>query len=336
MLDLSVIIVSYNTRDLLLKCLDSVLQSLQHSAAREPLLRRGYEVIVVDNGSADNSARAVAHYFPDVLLIVNEGNRGFAAANNQAIQESTGRYLLFLNPDTEVVGDAIATLLRFLERAPGAGVVTAKLLNADGSFQHSAFRFPTLWMTFLDFFPLSPRLLDSHLNGRYPRRAYYRPFLIDHPLGACMLVRRAVVERTGGFSEDYFMYGEEVDWCIRIKQDGWLVYCQPQAEVVHYGGQSTAQTPDRMYVELHRSRLRLFRRHYSPFFQVAARVLTGLGLWCEYSRWTQRYLRGEISRERFLGRRAALLEIARLLPHTHEPRGARGSGSRSPLSLGEG
>ncbi len=318
-MDLSVIIVSFNTRELLLRCLASVFGTLERALSTGPLsvenraISRGYEVIVVDNGSRDGSGAAVAHHYPQARLTENEFNLGFAAANNQGMQVSRGRYLLFLNPDTEVLENSIVELVRFMNRHPRAGMVTGGLVDARGRFQHSAFKFPTLWNTFLDFFPISSRVLHSGLNGRYPVGSYTRPFEIDHPLGACMLVRRDVAQRVGLLSEDYFMYCEEVDWCIRIKRDGWQVYCQPQAQIVHHGGASTRQVADRMFVELHRSRLTLFRKYYNPFFQVAARAITGVGLVWEYGRWVQRYLMGEIPRNRFEGRRRACLQVAGLL-----------------------
>lgn len=322
MVDLSVIIVSYNTREILLGCLQSVFDTLDETIAANRYsadaraLSRGYEVIVVDNASGDGSGPAVAERFPQVRLIENEFNSGFSAANNQGVAIAQGRYVLLLNPDTIVYPGAIAEMVRFMDRFPRAGMVTSKLLNPDGTLQHSAFKFPTLWMTFLDFFPLNHRLLNSRLNGRYPASDYRRPFEIDHPLGACMLVRREVLERVGSLSEEYFMYCEEIDWCMRIKKDHWRIYCVPTAEVVHLGGQSTRQIADRMYVELFRSRLLLHRKHYNPLYQVLAKLIIGAGLWSEYAAWVQARLRGRVSAERFQGRAGAIRQIVGMLLRT--------------------
>ncbi|MSQ10161.1 MAG: glycosyltransferase family 2 protein [Dehalococcoidia bacterium] len=322
MVDVSIIIVSYNTKDLLLGCLDSVFLTLQQAtgAGRMSLdarsLSRGYEVIVVDNASADGSAAAVQQHFPEAHLIDNEFNRGFAAANNQALAVAQGRYLLLLNPDTVVKDGAIPELVRFMDRFPRCGMATCKLLNLDETQQHSAFKFPTLWMTFLDFFPLHGHLLNSRLNGRYRLKDYRRTFEIDHPLGACMMVRREVIERVGALSEEYFMYCEEIDWCFRIKRDNWRIYCVPTAEIYHLGGQSTRQVADRMYVELFRSRLTLFRKYYNPVFQVLSKLLIGAGLWTEYARWLGAYLKGQVSAERLQGRRQALKQIVGMLLST--------------------
>ena len=271
-MDLSVLIVSYNTRELLDGCLTSVISMLN--------LGSDHEVVVVDNASADGSAAMVRSAFPQVRLLANEQNRGFSAGSNQAIQSSSGRYVMLLNPDTVVRSGALGRMMELLDDDAEIGVVGPKLVYPDGSFQHSAFTFPTLPMIFLDFFPLNYRLMDSRLNGRYPRALYDvgEPFPVDHPLGAGLMVRRRVIEEVGLLDESFFMYCEEIDWCMRIKDAGWQVYCCSQAEVVHYEAQSTAQFRDEMFIELHRSRYRLYEKHYSGSFRRAARWLVLLGL----------------------------------------------------------
>jgi len=271
-MDLSIITVSYNTRELLRGCLDSVFSSLA--------ARLNYEVIVVDNASEDGSVAMIRDTFPRVRLIENRENRGFAASNNQALEQSRGQYVLLLNPDTVVMDGALESLMRLLEERRDVGVAGPRLVFPDGSFQHSAFTFPTLPMILLDFFPLHHRLLDSRVNGRYPRVLYERgePFPIDHPLGAAMMVRRAVIDEVGFLDEGYFMYCEEIDWCMRIKGSGWGVFCVPQAEIVHYAGESTRQHWNEMYVELHRSRYRLYGQHYDSSFRRIAGGLVALGV----------------------------------------------------------
>jgi GT2 family glycosyltransferase len=150
----------------------------------------------------------------------------------------------------------------------------------DGRFQHAAYRFPSLAQTALDFWPLHWRLTESRLNGRYPRRQYESgvPFSIDHPLGAAMLFRRETIQQTGGFDLDYQMYVEEIDWCMRVKRAGWDIYCVPEAEIVHYEGQSTRQVRPRMIVALWRSRYIFFRRYTSPVTYRAVRCLTRAGM----------------------------------------------------------
>lgn len=291
MTDLSIIIVSYNTRDLLRACLQSVIKGLPLAQ-----LKNGYEILVVDNASTDGSVTMIKAESPQVRLIENTSNVGFAAGNNQGIRQSCGRSLLLLNPDTLILDNAIGELSHFLDTHPAVGLVSGKLLYPDGSFQHSAFTFPNLWMSFFDFFPINHRLINSRLNGRYPLSAYAQSFAIDHPLGACMMVRREVIEQVGLLSEEFFMYGEEIDWCIRIKKAGWQIYCQPKAEIVHYSGESTKQAWGTMFVELHKSRFRLFRKHYSPTFRWAVRWIVRLGIGREMLRASWNYRRGRIER----------------------------------------
>lgn len=292
---LSVIIVSYNTRALLADCLASV--------AAEPCPPD--EVIVVDNASADESAALVRARFSHVQVIANTENRGFAAACNQGLQAATGDVLCLLNPDTQLFPGALSALAFFLEANQKVGVVGPTLLHSDGTYQHAAFRFPTLPMALIDFFPLNHRLLDSRLNGRYPFALYEHPFAMDHPLGACMLVRRAACADVGLLDEQFFMYCEEIDWCRRIKQAGWAIMHVPNARVVHHGGQSTQQAAGRMFVELHRSRFRLFAKHYSRRYQWAARGIVTVGiLWQLAAQLPQRlrYFRDRFHQDRWQSR----------------------------------
>jgi hypothetical protein len=167
--------------------------------------------------------------------------------------------------------------LAFAGDNPRAAAIGPSLVYGDGSPQHSCFRFPTLLMQFLDFFPLHHRLLNSRFNGRYPlgRRL---PFPVDHPLGACMLMRREALAALGALDEGFFIYCEEVDWCWRAKKGGWRVYCVPGAVVVHHAAQSTRQFKEKMFVELYRSRARLFDRHYGPLRRWAVRAIIAAGM----------------------------------------------------------
>lgn len=291
-MDLSVIIVSHNTRELLALCLDSLLASLASSAF-------GYEVIVVDNASRDRTVEMVRERFPQVRLLASEENPGFAAANNQGLKVSKGDYLLLLNPDTLVRGKALQHMLQFLVSHPQVGMVGPKLLYPDGRFQHSAFSFPTLPMIFLDFFPLNHRLINSRLNGRYPKALYGagEPFPVDHPLGAAMMVRREAADQVGPLDEGFFIYCEEIDWCMRMKKMGWEIFCLPQAEIVHYVGKSTGQFREAMYVELHRSRYRLYEKHYGLAFRLMARLIVGLGVRWEMWKARQEARQGRLTEE---------------------------------------
>lgn len=312
-MDLVIVTVSYNTRDLLADCLQSVLTGLEQSGLDG-------QMWVVDNASSDGSADMVRRRFPAVHLVAHDENLGFAAGNNLALREmglgggTKPRHVLFLNPDTLVLGDALAVMVRFLDATPRAGAAGARLVHGDGSFQHSAFAFPGLWQIFLDFFPLHHRLLDSRLNGRYPQRLYAggQPFPVDHPLGAALMVRVETLAQVGSFDEQYFMYCEEIDLCRRIRAAGWSIYCLPQAKIVHHVGQSTRQFRDRMFVALWRSRFLMFEKHDSAAFRWAARRLVRLGLWAETRRARAAHRRGEMDVTALEGRLVAYREVAAL------------------------
>jgi N-acetylglucosaminyl-diphospho-decaprenol L-rhamnosyltransferase len=282
-MDLAVIVVSWNVRQLLVGCLTSIRQSLADSARAGARLDAG--IWVVDNASTDDSAETVRTRFPDVHLVANTDNRGFAAANNQGLAlalQHHPRYLLLLNPDTVVRGRALETLIHFLDAAESVGLAGPRLVFGDGSFQHSAFAFPGLAQLIIDLFPVPARLQDTRLNGRYTRSRYAAdapPFPVDHPLGAAMMVRRTAVEEAGLMDAGYYMYCEEIDWAMRIRQAGWETFCVPAAEIVHYGGQSTGQIQAASLVNLWRSRYRLYRNHYSPLKTRLASWLVRLAMW---------------------------------------------------------
>jgi N-acetylglucosaminyl-diphospho-decaprenol L-rhamnosyltransferase len=313
-MQLGIVTVSYNVRDLLRQCVESVQESL----ARAPV---DCELVVVDNASADDSAEMVRAEFPWVRLLANPQNVGFAAANNLGLRalgfpdgEGAPAYALLLNPDTIVHGAALAELVAFMERTPQAGAAGARLIYGDGAFQHSAFYFPTVAMAFLDFFPLHHRLLDSRLNGRYPRRLYERgePFPIDHPLGATLMVRRQAASDVGLLDEQFFMYCEEIDWCRRIKRAGWSIYCVPQAEIVHLGGQSTSQFREEMFVALWRSRYQLFARHNGRLYRRAVRAIAAAGLSREAARVRRLAQEGALDPEEAGRRLKAYAEVRAL------------------------
>ncbi len=327
--DLSVVVVSYNTAALLRRCLASVY------ANPHPHYR--FEVLVVDNASGDGSAALVEREFPQARLIANPQNLGFAAASNQALAQARGTYLLLLNPDTEVMDDALWKMVDFLEQEPQAAVVGPALLYPDHSFQEGAFGFPGLWQLFFDFFPLNWRLTRSRLNGRYPRRlfegVYPQAFEVDFPLGACLMVRRSVVERIGLLDEAFFMYMEEIDWCYRIKEleipssyrpvglrfragrrrpSRWRVYCFPAAKIIHHAGASTRQFREEMTVELYKSRYHFFHKHYSHRFQTAARLIIRGSLAVKMSGLWLGQLSGRLTRAEAASRRRAYRRIWRL------------------------
>jgi N-acetylglucosaminyl-diphospho-decaprenol L-rhamnosyltransferase len=270
--DLAVVIVSWNVRGLLVACLRSLFADLERS-------KLGAQVWVVDNGSSDGTPEIVAEAFPDVHLTAHDENLGFAAGNNLALRqiqalEQSPDYIWLLNPDTEVLPGATAALLSALETHPQAGVAGAKLLYPDGSLQHSAFRFPGLVQLAFEFLPLPKRLYDTPINGRYPHRLYEGEtlFMVDHPLGAAMMVRVEAVAQVGLMDEEYRLYCEEIDWCWRLRKAGWRALCVPAARVIHHAGRSAAQVRVPSFVNLWSSRARLYAHHHGPLTWRLARI----------------------------------------------------------------
>jgi len=229
--ELSIVIVSWNVRDLLRGCLRSLYAAPEGRAA---------QVIVVDNGSTDGSAEMVEAEFPAVQLVRGSENRGFAAANNTGLALAQGRYVLFLNPDTEIIGAALAALLGYAAAQPDVAVVAPQLLNSDGSLQPSRYRFPTFATAFFEstwLEPIAPRqLLDRYYVRDLPEDQVCD---VDWVRGAALLVRRAAIDAVGPLDEGFFMYSEELDWCRRFRDAGWRVVYLPTAQVIHHGGKSS-------------------------------------------------------------------------------------------------
>lgn len=262
---LSVIIVNWNTAEALAECLTAVIADCRFSIAESKIGNRksAIEIIVVDNASTDGSAERVRRDFPQVTLVANERNMGFAAANNQGLRLASGRYFLLLNPDAVPQPGALAVLLAFMDAHPEAGIVGPRLLYPDGSLQPSGHPTPTLLSEVQDV------LAWYRLTGR-PRfwhsgRNYSQVEEVGIVSGACLLIRQETVQEIGLLDEGFFMYYEDADWCLRAWQHGWKVYSVPQAEVFHYLALSSGQQAEPRLVEAYfHSRMRYFHKHYSP------------------------------------------------------------------------
>lgn len=309
-MDLGIVIVNWNVRDLLAACLDSVYLDLAQSGLSGM-------ICVVDNGSSDGSAAMLRAQFPRTRLIEAE-NGGMGTGNNlglRALNEQVAPFAsLILNPDTLVRPGALRHLLTFLHTRPQAGVVAPKLLNPDGSLQPSGFRFPGLTQALLDLFPPSgrlSRLLNSPLNGRYPARAYIAggPFQVDHTLGAAFLVRNAVLAPCGLFDETFDMYCEEIDWQWRLARAGWERWIVPSAEVIHYGGQSTAQIPLDSLLKLWMSRRRLYQRYHGPLVNILLSAFVQLAMRQRIRANHRRSQQGQLDADRRAEMNRTLTEI---------------------------
>jgi len=255
-MDLSIAIVSWNTRDLLDGCLESIFETT-HGIE--------FEVILVDNASSDGSAEMVRRKYPQVELIENADNVGFAAANNQAYAATESQLFLLLNPDTILRPSSVAQLVAAMEANQRCGIVAPKLLYPDNSIQPSVSRLPTLASELAD------ALFLSKLAGR-GQAGFYVPkdeavIPIECARGACLLVRRrAVQSRDRILDERYFMFSEEVDLCKSVVENGWTILYEPKADVVHVGSGSTSQVPKEMLAEMYWSKLLYFRKQYSRFY----------------------------------------------------------------------
>jgi N-acetylglucosaminyl-diphospho-decaprenol L-rhamnosyltransferase len=335
--NIAVVIVNYNTSALLRSCLQSVAAAARYA---------GTEVAawVVDNASSDGSAAMLAAEFPQVQLRALPRNIGFTGGNNMALAAlgfaapvppdleayvrpqrppaSLPDYVLLLNPDAELTVGALRQFERMMARHPRAGICGAYLQYGDGRFQHGAFRFPSLAQVALDVFPPAGlpganRLYDSGINGRYPAAQWeqFDPFPVDFVLGAAMFVRSAAIVEVGALDPDYWMYCEEMDWCMRMRAQGWAVYAAPQVRVIHHEAQSSRQVRWWAYARLWKSRFRFYARHsrhYPPGHLAAVRTLVRAGVARQRRTIERQFARGEITGEAAAEALQALQVVAKL------------------------
>lgn len=265
---LSIVVISYNTRKMTLECLASVQAQTTLS----------HELIVVDNASSDGSAAAIGAAFPDITLLAETENHGFAPAHDIALPQARAPWLLLLNPDTVVLDGAIDKLMTFAERCPGAGIWGGRTLFADHSLNPgSCWGRMTLWSTFCRTAGLSgvlrhSELFNSETYGTWPRDSERD---VDIVQGSFLLMRRADWDALGGFDPAFTMYGEEADLCLRAKAAGFQPRICPEAEIIHYGGASESVRADKM-VRLMRAKTELIQRHFSPGTRTLGKTLFAL------------------------------------------------------------
>ena len=255
MTDVSLVIVNWNTKDLLLDCIGSTLDTTRV---------RKLEITVVDNGSTDGSAEAVKRSFPNVTVIRNQANLGFARANNIGIRPSRGKYLCLVNSDIKVLPGCIDSMCDYMDQHPEIGLLGPKILNKDLSLQPSCAELPSLWNTFTQTF-----MLDRLFPGvRFCRTRFMRAFAHDverdvEALSGCFLmVKREALEQVGLLDERFFIYQEDVDWCKRFSDAGWKIRFCPSAEAIHYGGASSSVAPAKFLIEMQRASLQYWRKHH--------------------------------------------------------------------------
>lgn len=255
-MDISIIVVSFNTKGLLLDCLASIFETVNGIS---------FEVWVVDNNSTDGTVEAIRERYPDIKIIKNTKNLGFAAANNQAFRQMNGDYALLLNTDTVLTNGAVQELFDFMEVNPEAGMACGQLLNLDGSSQNSIANFPTT-LTLLS----NETLLRILLPKKFPskRRGYVSPLKIDSCIGACLMARKKAMDDMGLFDERYFFFFEETDWAYRMKRGGWAIYLVPTAKIFHAQGKTVGSNLHAR-IMFYRSRYLFFKKwrpHSYPLF----------------------------------------------------------------------
>lgn len=269
-MNLSIIIVNYNTCKLLQACLASVYRETKDIL---------FETIVVDNGSTDGSLEMLTKEFPQVKQIHNTENRGFAAACNQGIAISCGRYVLLLNSDTLVLDAAIRRTMSFMDANPTCGIAACRLLNGDGTHQPSCMSFPSVWNLFCEASFLYRLFPGVPLFGRYymSHFGYDVAQEVDVVKGAFMLIRIDALKAVGGLDEEFFMYTEEVDLCYRVKSAGFVILFFPGAEVIHFGGGST-QGRQQFLLQLHGSQVQFIKKHFRGIYKWSSLIVKYLGI----------------------------------------------------------
>ena len=274
LVDLSIVIVSWNVADLLTACLDSILRG-------ESAGQLAIEIIVVDSASTDHTASVMRQQYPQIQFVQQTENLGFVRCSNIGLGIARGRNLLLLNPDTEIIGDALQTMTNYLDSHPDVGIVGPHTLNSDGTTQSSRRRFPTLLTALFEstwLQPYAPRAVLRHyyVNDQ-PDDA---TFDVDWVQGSALMAKRAVYEQIGSFDEGYTMFSEELDWCRRAKDVGWRVVYLGSAQIIHHGGKSTEQVVARRHIHFQESKLRYFRKYHGRLVANGLRVFLILNyLW---------------------------------------------------------
>jgi len=260
----SIVIVNWNVKEYLLNCLDSIKTNLKDYS---------YEVIIVDNNSNDGSIEAVRKKFPEVKLIVNSTNEGFARANNKALSESKGEFITLLNPDCLVKADTIQKMVDFMANNPECAIVGPKLINENGTLQPSCRNFLTNWHLALShiLFKFLPKKYRGKIIYEYSDHATIQE--VDWIVGACLTTRRKAIEEVGGLDEDFFMFHEDTDWCYRFKKKGWKIIFYPEAEVIHFGNKSSEKKwGDNFVLKYLESKHKFIRKHYGVIPLVFHRI----------------------------------------------------------------
>ena len=271
-MDLTIIIVNYNVKEFLEQSINSIQKSCKDVQ---------YEIVVVDNASTDGSVGFIRSAFPDIKLITNTDNKGFAAANNQAIKLAQGNFILLINPDTIVQEDTFSVIINFFKDHPDCGMVGCKIMNPDGSLQLACRRsFPTPWIAFTKISGLSKVFPKSKLFGRY-NLTYLDPdeiYEVEAISGSFMFFRRDVIHDVGYLDESFFMYGEDLDWCFRIREAGWKIFYVPETKIIHFKGESSKKSDTDLILQFYRAMKLFVEKHYHHRYLHVPQWLLMLGI----------------------------------------------------------
>jgi len=275
---LSIVIINYNTKALILCCLQSIMEQAPDTC----------EIIVVDNHSTDGSTEAIKRQFPGALLIENERNEGYAKAVNKGLVRSRGEWILVLNSDIELRPHALQNSIEFMRNHLDTGIAGCKLFNPDGTLQPSCEGFPSLWNILCESFFLDKLFPRSRLFGKLHMTYfnYDRAAKVDRVMGAFLLIRKTALAEIGFMDEQFFFYSEEVDWCYRAWQKGWAVYFFPDAEAIHYGGGSADPVSPALFIERHKNRFLFYRKYHDPLSSFCLRMVAALGIFLRLVAWS--------------------------------------------------
>ena len=283
MIDVSVVIVNWNTKRLLLECIESIVSGTSRSRV---------EVIVVDNASYDGSADAVEEAFPGCKVIRNQSNMGFAAANNRGIAASVGRHVCLVNSDVKLLDGCLDTMCVYMDSRPEIGVLGPQILNKDLTIQLTWTELPSV-RNLLAQALFCPRLFPSirWLHSRFKTALDHQAIQSVPVLSGCFLmVRRKALEQVGLLDERFYIYKEDVDWCKRFGDEGWPVVFYPEAQAIHYGGASSSRAPARFLIEMEKANIQYWKKYYSPLTGTVVRLISAIHYGIRLAGWATLYL----------------------------------------------
>ena len=281
-MDLSISIVNWNTKDFLKQCLKSIYENTS---------RVDFEIFVVDNGSRDGSKEMVKEEFPNLCLIENKENLGFAKANNQVIKKAKGKYFLLLNSDTKILNQALDKMVDFMDKHPQAGTCGCRLLFEDKTLQPSCKRFLNLYTAFfLDTFlgSIFPKVEQRHRMSSF---RYNKVEEVEQPMGSALMLRMETIKDIGLMDERFFLFFEEVDWCCRIKKKGWKIYFTPDAEIIHYQNRSFNRLGNTLTIRhWHRSKYEFLEKYYGVIPVIFLRIFVIFSSFLIMGKWMLFYI----------------------------------------------